>query len=259
MMHVNMSNREEEEEEEMEERERGGKNILLVKYSQGIEESAKTDNTPMKTARLSPLHNICCIRDGGLAQPDSCAAPTREEVAAVGGASLGEEADMDFSPGFCCCCCAIKPFQNPKPTQKHTHTLSLSLSLSLSRPRMLLLDQRIRQKKKEISPCRKQRGVDVRVRRIQATKQQSNKRSTLQKKSSNPKSPFGKLISHPKQIMRNPPTFCFLVLSLSLSLSLKERLSPENHAKSKCFVVTFYIQLKYFVAVIKKLLQFSLC
>jgi len=132
MMHVNMSNREEEEEEEMEERERGGKNILLVKYSQGIEESAKTDNTPMNTARLSPLHNICCIRDGGLAQPDSCAAPTREEVAAVGGASLGEEADMDFSPGFCCCCCAIKPFQNPKPTQKHTHTLSLSLSLSLS-------------------------------------------------------------------------------------------------------------------------------
>ncbi len=135
MMHVNMSNREEEEEEEMEERERGGKNILLVKYSQGIEESAKTDNTPMKTARLSPLHNICCIRDGGLAQPDSCAAPTREEVAAVGGASLGEEADMDFSPGFCCCCCAIKPFQNPKPTQKHTHSLSLSLKTTNATPR----------------------------------------------------------------------------------------------------------------------------
>jgi hypothetical protein len=35
--------------------------------------------------------------------------------------------------------------------------------------------------------------------------------------------------------MRNPPTFCFLVLSLSLTQ--KERLSPENHAKSKCFVV----------------------
>jgi hypothetical protein len=173
MMHVNMSNREEEEEEEMEERERGEKNILLVKYSQGIEESAKIDNTPMKTARLSPLHNICCIRDGGLAQPDSCVAPTREEVAAVGGASLGEEADMDFSPGFCCCCCcAIKPFQNPKPAQKHT------LYLSLSRPRMLLLDQRIRQKKKEISPCRKQRGVDVRVRRIQANKQQSNNQTS---------------------------------------------------------------------------------
>jgi hypothetical protein len=171
MMHVNMSNREEEEEEEIEERERGEKNILLVKYSQGIEESAKIDNTPMKTARLSPLHNICCIRDGGLAQPDSCAAPTREEAAAVGGASLGEEADMDFSPGFCCCCCAIKPFQNPKPTQKHTLYLPLSL---LPRPRVLLLDQRIRQKKKENSPCRKHRGVDVCVRRIRANKEQSN-------------------------------------------------------------------------------------
>jgi hypothetical protein len=170
MMYVNMSNREEEK-EEMEERERGGKNILLVKYSQGIEESAKTDNTPMKTARLSPLHKICCIRDGGLAQPDSCAAPTREEVAAVGGASLGEEADMDFSPGFCCCCCAIKPFQNPKPTQIHT------LSLSLSQDHECFYQQ-IRQKKKENSPCRKQRGVDVGVRRIQAHKQQSNNQTS---------------------------------------------------------------------------------
>jgi hypothetical protein len=223
MMHVNMSNR---EEEEMEERERGGKNILPVKYSQGIEESAKIDNTPMKTARLSPLHKICCIRDGGLAQPDSRAAPTREEVAAVGGASLGEEADMDFSPGFCCCCSAIKPFQNPKPKQKHTLYLSLSHKTTNATPRST-------QKKKENSPCRRQRGVDVCVRKIQANKQQSkqsNKRSTLQKKSSNPKSPYGKLIYHPKQTVRNPPTFCFLVLSLSLkkNVSLQRIMQNQN-------------------------------
>jgi hypothetical protein len=239
MMHVNMSNREEEK-EEMEERERGGKNILLVKYSQGIEESAKIDNTPMKTARLSPLHKICCIRDGGLAQPDSCAAPTREEVAAVGGASLGEEADMDFSPGFCCCCCAIKPFPNPKPTQKHTLYLSLSLSHKTTNATPRSTDPAKERRKFSLQKTEGRGCWRAQNPSKQATKQQSNKRSTLQKKSSNPKSPCVKLIDHPKQTVRNPPTFCFLVISLSLSLSLsqKERLSAEIHAKSKCFVVT---------------------
>lgn len=192
-----------------------GKKILLVKYSQGIEESAKTDNTPMKTARLSPLHKICCIRDGGLAQPDSRAAPTREEVAAVGGASLGEEADMDFSPGFCCCCCAIKPFQNPKPTQKHTLYLSLSHKTTNATPRST--DPAKEKRKFSLQKTEGRGCFRAQNPSKQATKQQSNKRSTLQKKSSNPKSPCGKLIYHPKQTVRNPPTFCFLVLSLSLS------------------------------------------
>ncbi len=204
----------------MEERERGEKNLLLVKYSQGIEESAKTDNTPMKTARLSPLHKICCIRDGGLAQPDSCAAPTREEVAAVGGASLGEEADMDFSPGFCCCCCAIKPFQNPKPTRKHTLYLSLSQDHECDSS---IIGSGKRKKKILFAENRGRGCLRAQNPSKQATKQQSNKRSTLQKKSSNPKSPCGKLIYHPKQTVRNPPTFCFLVLPLSLSLSLSLR------------------------------------
>jgi hypothetical protein len=225
MMHVNMSKREGEE-EEMEERERWGKNILLVKYSQGIEESAKTDNTPMKTARLSPLHKICCIRDGGLAQPDSCAAPTREEVAAVGGASLGEEADMDFSTGFCCCCCAIKPFQNPKPTQKRTPSLPLSHKTTNATPRST--DPAKEKRKFSLQKTEGRGCLRAQNPSKQATKQQSNKRSTLQKKSSNPKSPFGKLIYHPKQTMRNPPTFCFLVLSLSKRTSLQRIMQNQN-------------------------------